>query len=723
MTAHTFFNAHHSPIGAFASFTFGCKGALGGFGLELKGPANENLFIGVEEASRPGKYKALPFFDGADNDRIAQEYDIEGLRDYQYPKCISSFNDNEVSRQLGAGIDEWKAGDLTFRVASPIGAVPDPETATVSELKEALVPAIYAELTIDNRLGTNPRKAFFGYAGSDRYSNMRFWREGNLVGLGQGRNVAIATDDPTVYAGIGFQPEATLESRHVDNLNFMLGNVGMLVGVVAPGEMKTFRFAIGFYRDGVVTTGLEARYLYTRWFKNVEEVVGFGLDYHQEAFDKAGALDAKLRADLSQERSLMLGHAMRSYYGATQCLELSDGKPLWLVNEGEYRMMNTFDLTVDQIFHELALNPWTVRNVLDLYAARYTYEDRVKFPGGTETYPGGVAFTHDMGVANAFSQPGSSCYEQGGLRGVFSYMSCEELVNWALCACLYVKHTGDTAWAVTHAKLFGSVLQSLVNRDHPESNKRNGVMGLDSSRCRNGSEITTYDSLDKSLGQARNNLYLAVKTWAAYVLLQPLYEELGEQGLAALAGKQAALCAKTIVAAADDDGYLPAVLGEGVEARLIPAIEGLVYPYVAGRSDLLAPDGPFGALRKTIERHFELILRPGICLFPDGGWRLSSTSRNSWLSKIYLSQIVAEQIFGKPKDTRADKAHLGWLMDEDNVYFAWSDQMLAGKAHGSRYYPRGATAILWLVGEGKPPIQEVHDYILGVPDRERVHTT
>jgi len=34
-------------------------------------------------------------------------------------------------------------------------------------------------------------------------------------------------------------------------------------------------------------------------------------------------------------------------------------------------MMNTFDLTVDQAFFELALNPWTVRNVLDYYVERY----------------------------------------------------------------------------------------------------------------------------------------------------------------------------------------------------------------------------------------------------------------------------------------------------------------------------------------------------------------
>ena len=44
----------------------------------------------------------------------------------------------------------------------------------------------------------------------------------------------------------------------------------------------------------------------------------------------------------------------------------------------------------------------------------------------------------------------------------------------------------------------------------------------------------------------------------------------------------------------------------------------------------------------------------------------------------------------------ADAAHVRWLLDKEYSYYAWSDQMIAGKAMASRYYPRGVTAILWL---------------------------
>ena len=90
------------------------------------------------------------------------------------------------------------------------------------------------------------------------------------------------------------------------------------------------------------------------------------------------------------------------------------------------------------------------------------------------------------------------------------------------------------------------------------------------------------------------------------------------------------------------------------------------------------------------------VLVPGTCKFADGGWKLSSTNDNSWLSKIYLCQFVAQVVFGLPPDEAADEAHQSWLLDPGNAYFAWSDQMVAGTARGSKYYPRGVTAWLWL---------------------------
>lgn len=697
-----FFNAHHSPIGAFATLTLGCKGAKGGLGLELAGPADEGIYVGVEEPEG-GRFQALPLFGGHEEER-AEDYDVEHLSDFQRPRAVRPFPDEAIVRTMGAGVDEWRAGDLTFRLVSPVRAVPDPEAGDADALRDAVCPAVLAELTVDNRAGAKPRRAFFGYAGSDRAAGMRVIDEDGLVGVGQHTLTAIATDDPNVVAGIAFGPERILEPDSAENLPFLVGNLGLLVGTVAPGEVRTFRFAVAFFREGTATTGIPTRYLYRRFFDRIEDVLRHALDRFDATKREAEAFDARLRARLSPERHWMLAHALRSYLGSTQLLERENGRPLWVVNEGEYRMMNTFDLTVDQAFLELALNPWTVRNELDLYVERYAYEDGTRFPDSDAVHPGGLSFTHDMGVANAFSRPGYSGYEQSHLKGCFSYMAAEELMNWVLTAGLYDAHTGDLPWAVSQRGTFLAALRSLLNRDDPTPEARNGVTGLDAARCAGGAEITTYDSLDASLGQARNNLYLAVKGWAAYSLLVPVLRRLGEEAAADEAAAGAARAAATVVAAADADGRLPAVIGEGVEARIIPAIEGLVYPFVTGR--------PLDeTLKKALARHFEAVLKPGVCLFDDGGWRLSSTSRNSWLSKIYLCQFVAERVLGHAPDAKADRAHVGWLVAPENAYYAWSDQMLAGRAVGSRYYPRGVTAILWTAA-GDRPLDEVRALLL-----------
>lgn len=698
-----FYNAHHAPIGAFASFTIGQKGSKGGLGLELAGPANEAIYIGVENREG-GSFSALPFFDGGGSDR-AVDFDVEGLSEFSRPSAVTWFPDEQIQRTMNATVDEWRAGDLTFRVLSPVSPVPDPEMVTAAELQSVVCPSILAEITVDNRGHDLPRRAFFGYLGSDRAAGMRVIHEPGLVGIAQHTVTGIATDDLSVRAGIAFQPEKILAPDSQENLEFLVGNLGLLVCEVPAGEIKTVRFAIGFFREGTATTGIRTRYLYRRYFNDLEEVLSHTLTRFEALKREATSLADRFGSELSTERAWMAAQSIRSYYGSTQLLEREDGRPLWVVNEGEYRMMNTFDLTVDQAFFELALNPWTVRNVLDLYVERYAYTDEARLPGAPEKYPGGLAFTHDMGVGNAFSRAGFSGYEQSHLKGCFSYMSVEELMNWVITASLYDASSHDVEWTVSHRETFAQALHSLVNRDHPDNDLRNGIVSLDGARCEGGAEITTYDSLDASLGQARNNLYLAVKGWASYVLLENVLRRMDDSELADQAKLQSQRVAQTIVAAAGPDGVLPAVFNEGIEARIIPAIEAMVYPFCLG----IEVDP---ALKSTLARHLNAVLKPGVCKFQNGGWKLSSTSLNTWLSKIYLCQYVAEQVLDLSPDEQADRVHMSWLLDPENSYFAWSDQIVDGKAIGSRYYPRGVTSVLW-TALGENPLSKLRENLLG----------
>ncbi|WP_336771966.1 glycoside hydrolase family 52 protein [Paenibacillus sp. MMO-58] len=693
-----FFNAQHSPIGAFASFTLGYPGANGGLGLELGKPADQNIYIGC--SGPDGSYELLPFYAGSDNER--QRYvQAEGESEAESP-ALRSFPLDAVTRDYKAATDEWRAGDLSFRILTQIQAVPDPHLATEEEVKAALVPAVWAELTLDNTSGVEARTLFFGYQGNDPYSNMRRLDDtmpSGYCGIGQGLRTAVVTEHAGTYSSLGFDMESILRPRSKAHHTFGLGSCGALLTEVPAGEKVTVRYAICFYQAGIVTSGLPGSYYYTRLFQSIESVARYAL----ERFDAVDAVSGQLEEEmeevgLSEDQKFLIRHSVHSYYGSTELLDV-EGKPVWIVNEGEYRMINTLDLTVDQLFFEMKMNPWTVRNVLDLFAERYSYKDEVQEYGNPEKYEGGISFTHDMGVANVFSRPQYSAYEISEIEDCFSYMTQEQLTNWLLCALVYAEKTQDRSWLADKMGIIKSCFSSMLNRDHHNAGLRDGMMDLESSRTNGGAEITTYDSLDVSLGQSRRNIYIASKCWAVYVMLADLFVRERETELAIEAAEQAARCASTVMSGVEADGTIPAILdGESV-SRIIPAIEGLVYPYAAGLFDVYTKESPYAGYLSALKKHLENILVPGVCLFADGGWQLSSTSINSWSSKIYLNQFVARQVLGviqPEQQMAADHAHVSWLKDPQNAYWAWSDQTHEGFVKGSRYYPRGVTSILWL---------------------------
>ncbi len=693
-----FFNAQHSPIGAFASFTLGFRGAKGGLGLELGKPADENVFVGLE--SRDGSlFEALPFFEAGEDEQ--KRYNVEHASSTSLSPLVS-FASESITRDFRVATDTWQAGDLTFCIYSPVRTLPDPASAAEDTLRDALLPAVFTTLTIDNTQSECSRMAFFGYQGNDPYSAMHRLddtTQEHVIGIGQGRRTAIATRGANVVSAQGFSIEQILQRQHREQWTFGLGSAGALIMDVPAGQKVTYAFALCFYCEGFVTTGLDTTYYYTRFFGSIEEVADYALS-HLDRLIACCEQDNSLvdNSSLSTEQKFMLAHAIRSYYGSTEFLDYQ-GKPLWIVNEGEYRMMNTFDLTVDQLFYELRMHPWTVRNELDMFVARYSYEDTIHFPGDETQYPGGISFTHDMGVTNSFSRPGYSSYECPGIDGCFSYMTHEQLVNWVCCAAAYVQKTHDQSWLNENFNTFIACFQSMLQRDHPDPDQRNGIMGLDSNRALGSAEITTYDSLDVSLGQARNNIYLASKCWAAYLALEVLFMQQDHPDLAREARMQAERCAEALTAHLAADKYIPAVLENANVSRIIPAIEGLVFPLFTGCEQALEPQGAFASYLQALHMHLQTVLVPGVCLFPDGGWKLSSTSNNSWLSKIYLCQFITRKILGLPWDERgtaADAAHVQWLLHPENAYWAWSDQMLSGIAIGSKYYPRGVTSILWL---------------------------
>jgi hypothetical protein len=271
-----------------------------------------------------------------------------------------------------------------------------------------------------------------------------------------------------------------------------------------------------------------------------------------------------------------------------------------------------------------------------------------------------------------------------------------------------VAKTRDIHWLKGHKDVVHACLKSMINRSGDV-----GFAQFDSTRCAGGQEITTYDSLDHSLAQTRNNVYIAVKSWASYVALGLMFRELGDSASEA---RCAQLAEKVASGVSDQavDGVLPAIFEKsnpGYSSRILPAVEGCVYPLYfvntgfAGRTldqiySTPAEMRMFDVLR---EHTRNLLLDPERRnLFADGGIKLSSTSNNSWMSKISIFMHVTRKVFHLDGDPavaevfrNADAAHLKW-QTEGSSYWACCDQIVSGEGKASRYYPRIITSALWM---------------------------
>lgn len=694
------FHSHHSPFGAFASFTIGLFNQRGGFGHALRGPADQNIYVGYRE-SGDHLWRLLPFFVAPGS----FEGNFTGELSSQPPNAnFAAIAAHKVLRTLGWCTDTWRTEDgrFEFGLATPFDHLPDPASATDEEAKFAFSPHINGWIEFDNRSGVSPVELVFGVGDSDRIFRPLEDSDESLAGFAVGTEFAYATArSARAEARQGFD---IFEPKFRDHRGLLLigGETGLILRVPA-GERLRFPLALAFFENGTATTGMATDYAYTRWFRNIESVLAHGLEHRERYLDVALMRDQELEASgLNTHQQFLVAQGTHSYLGNSQLLWGEDG-PVYVVNEGEYRMMNTFDLAVDQMFFELQWFPWAVRNILDLFASRYSYVDQVKhhFNGSIS---GGISFTHDMGVMNNFTPSGYSSYECVDLTGCFSQMTMEQLLNWVLMAVTYSVHSKDREWLKQHGQILLDCAESIRRRDHPDPANRDGIMKLDSSRCgESGAEITTYDSLDVSLGQARNNLYLAVKTLGAWILLEHAFNRLGETSAAARAQDTADQLARTLATKfSHEEGSFPAVFENGNRSRIIPAVEGFVYPLFLGIDEATDRNGRFAEIHACLARHLQTILKKGICIDESsGGWKVSSTSTNTWFSKIALAQHVIRTIYPdtlSPDANDADAVHAGWQQAPGCGEFAMCDQIRSdtGYTCGSRYYPRGVTSVIWM---------------------------
>src|SRR5512140_2067197 len=158
------FNAQHSPMGAFMSFTCGNPGTKGGIGLQIGQPADQEVFVGVIDGDRyaDAPLQRLPFYVGAVS-KASDAFTVEqaGPSEANVRPDAVPFKLEEIERRYGWCTDSWHAGDMTFTVYTPFASIPDPKKASAQKLRDALRPAVVAQIVIDNTKGTKPKTGIF----------------------------------------------------------------------------------------------------------------------------------------------------------------------------------------------------------------------------------------------------------------------------------------------------------------------------------------------------------------------------------------------------------------------------------------------------------------------------------------------------------------------------------------------------------------------------------
>lgn len=674
--AEPFFNADHSPIGAWASFVYGMKQSGGvqgwGQGGENGVVPNHGVIMAVQ---RDQLTRIMPFAVG------------------QTVSNSEWIHEVEVKRSLGASSDHWEIPmGVSWTHYTPVWPMSDWATASRDERRRFVLPVTYMEFVFDNQQSASELRFLFSL-------------EQNAEGLGQCNIPGLVgyrvRNDTLMLAS-----KSAVELISAETAKSQFGVDGassaMLIRVPPHANRKVTVYVV-HDETGSETEfqGQKIHLMGGKLFSGLQDIADTAVAEESSAIQQSEIMDKRLKSSgLNQQREFLAAQALHSYQFNTILYAKPDMSPLWAVIEGQYGYINTFDLTVDHLFYELSVHPWTVRNELDTFRDNYSYTDELSLEGVGKRYPGGIGFYHDMGIGTRFSSASEGAnYERP--------MTQEELQNWILCAALYWKKTADTAWLTRNRDTLHEAFRSMQIRDDIDPQKRDGITTYISVVGQRGGEITTYDSMDRSLRQPQNNLYISVKSFAVYSLLQDVFRALGDEQEVNEARRATEYTARSIEAYWDPvRGMFPATFGTKNNAAIIPAIEGLVYPFAMGRREDVSDRGPYAKLIRELKQHAQSVLKPGICIDSQtGGWNLSSLSGTTWVSKVFLNQYVAEKILGIGSGSAqldADEAHYAYeVLGSPVVGFA--DQIYTDQhtTYAGRHYPRGVTTALWWLWQEK----------------------
>jgi hypothetical protein len=292
---------------------------------------------------------------------------------------------------------------------------------------------------------------------------------------------------------------------------------------IKPKENKEFSQIYATYHKGMVIkdnrVNQSLRFFYTKYWKNVEEVV----KYAQENFDKNIVLtqafeNSLMKSGINSKEKWVLALAFHSDLANTYFLLDEKDQPRFYVSEGRFKHLSTVDVA-----HETEVNaifcPWRLKLQLQQwtdYIARAEVmvpanpaQNKPAYQQGMTASEYGPYLHHDVGDLPFVSETAN--YNFG------PHMAVEENTSFVLLLYWYWKISNDDAFVKSMLGTVDVLMQSLINRD----TNGNGIADV-------AYGWSTYDA-NEALKLSPDNTFLGAKQLSAYAVASEMFKALANK--------------------------------------------------------------------------------------------------------------------------------------------------------------------------------------------------
>lgn len=610
------------------------------------------------------------------------------------------------------------------------------------DLKMSIAPFFYQEILIYN---PTDQKQTGELLVSVDYAN-RYKKDGNThilyyKNIDGGGVRALATADLSATWAIGednvfkeFYKKGALPGKANIEGDFRPGGIAVKFKV-KPGEIIKKVFVYAGYndkeviRDEIINNVL--KFYYTKFFKNVDEVIKYALlkSNRQEIMRKTTNFINSINNNENfkdPSTRWIFAQALHSYFANTYLL-YNSSNPLdirYYVSEGNCGFLSTVDVAHETGIFEGKFIPWALKLQLEEWK-RYNQNNCNFFKLGYGCDGCGLFIQHDMGIGPSEDEKD----KKGRVTSIRMYrftkegkMAIEENLNYVLLSYWYWKKTGDKNFISDNRIFIKNLLNYVRNRDL----NKDGIIETDYCKINKKIEITdeltdeqkesleasdgtTFDIGDENIALAKENLYISIKSFGAFVAGSEMMAALNDKSAAGAFKEYANNTKKTLESIFDksyynEKKYFPISLLSCGDRPSIVTFDGLTYLFLTNSENKQFKD----FIKKTGKSLIFNIKQTR----QDNGFLLigkskrkecnSNNYQSSWLSKtfnaatavkylIFRNQIQKEkenlvvEITNKAKELLIERGYFPGYADGWNV--------VGHKFETLYYYPRGVSII------------------------------